>query len=116
MEKNIVNLIAPPGLEINSGYLKLGDKFVKTIFVFTYPRYLSVGWFSGIINMPELLDISIFIHPVETPLALKNLRKKQQERKARLPGKIRNVAFRTRCSDGSLPSFRLFNRKRLWDV
>src|SRR3989338_303827 len=76
MEKNIVNLIAPPGLEINSGYLKLGDKFVKTIFVFTYTRYLSVGWFSGIINMPELLDISIFVHPIETPMALKRLRKK----------------------------------------
>ncbi|MDO8430014.1 MAG: DUF87 domain-containing protein [bacterium] len=74
--KNLINAIAPPALEVNSNYLKLGDKFVKTIFIFTYPRYLATGWFSGIIDMPELLDISIFIHPVETPMALKRLRKK----------------------------------------
>src|SRR3989344_977951 len=75
-QKNIINAIAPPGLEVTPNYLKLGDKFVKTIFIFTYPRYLATGWFSGIIDMPELLDISIFVHPVETPLALKRLRKK----------------------------------------
>ena len=104
MEKNIVNLIAPPGLEINSGYLKLGDKFVKTIFVFTYPRYLSVGWFSGIINMPELLDISIFIHPVETPLALKNLRKKAAQVESQIierqqKGVVRDPLLETAMQD-----------------
>jgi len=75
-QQNLINAIAPPGLEVTPNYLKLGDKFVKTIFIFTYPRYLATGWFSGIIDMPELLDISIFVHPIETPLALKRLRKK----------------------------------------
>ncbi|MDP3729404.1 MAG: ATP-binding protein [bacterium] len=74
--RDIVNTIAPPGIEVQPNYLRLADKFVKTIFIFTYPRYLATGWFSEIIDMPELLDISIFIHPTETPLALKNLRKK----------------------------------------
>ncbi|MDE2001621.1 MAG: ATP-binding protein [Patescibacteria group bacterium] len=76
MDQNIVNVIAPPAIKVDSNYLKIGDKFAKTIFIFTYPRYLNTGWFSGVIDMPELLDISIFIHPVETSLALKKLRKK----------------------------------------
>ena len=76
MDKNITNIIAPPAVQIDSNYLKVGEKYSKTIFVFTYPRYLNTGWFSGIVDMPELLDISIFIHPIETPLALKRLRKK----------------------------------------
>jgi type IV secretory pathway VirB4 component len=74
--KNIIDVMAPAAVEVNSNFLKLGDKLVKTLFIFAYPRYLSTGWFSDIINMPDLIDISIFIHPVETGLALKKLRRK----------------------------------------
>ncbi len=74
--KSTRSIIAPAGVQINSNYLKVGDKFVKALFIFTYPRYLSTGWFESIINLPNLFDISIFINPVETGLALKNLRKK----------------------------------------
>ena len=83
-KESLINLIAPPALEIDSNYLKLGDKFVKTIFIFTYPRYLSTGWFSPIIDLPELLDISIFVHPIETPVALKRLSKKAAQIESQL--------------------------------
>jgi type IV secretory pathway VirB4 component len=63
-------------VEVNSNYLKVGDKLVKTFFIFSYPRYLSTGWFEPLINLPNLFDISIFINPVDTGTALKNLRKK----------------------------------------
>jgi type IV secretory pathway VirB4 component len=43
--KTITDIIAPPAMEVNSNYLKLGNKFVKSIFLFTYPRYLASGWF-----------------------------------------------------------------------
>ena len=46
-EKDVKNVIAPAAIENNPSYLKLGDKFVKTIFLFTYPRYLSGGWFNS---------------------------------------------------------------------
>ncbi len=74
--EDIPNVIAPAGLEISSSYLKIGDYYAKTFFVFTYPRYLSSGWFSQILNLPEMMDISIFVHPMDTALALRNLRKK----------------------------------------
>jgi len=72
----IEDIIAPVSVEVNPNHLVLGNKFSKTLFVLGYPRYLSSGWFSPIINLPELSDVSIFIHPVDTGIALRNLRKK----------------------------------------
>src|SRR3989338_1241653 len=71
---DIKKVISPAGAEVNSNYLKLGDKFVKTFFILSYPRYLSTGWFEPLINLPHIFDISIFINPVDTNDALKNLR------------------------------------------
>ncbi len=104
MEKQIKDIIAPAALEVNSSYLKLGDKFVKTLFIFTYPRYLATGWFSPIINLPELLDVAIFVSPVETPLALKDLRKKAAQVQAQIleneeKGKVRNPILETAIQD-----------------
>lgn len=73
---DLPNVIAPAGLEINSNYIKIGDFYAKTFFVFTYPRFVSSGWFSPIVNLSEMMDISVFVHPMDTALALKNLRKK----------------------------------------
>jgi conjugal transfer ATP-binding protein TraC len=75
-EEDLPNIIAPAGLEVGSNYLKIGDYYTKTIFIFTYPRFVSSGWFSSIINLPVMIDISIFMHPMDTALALRNLRKK----------------------------------------
>lgn len=102
--KNIKNVIAAPAMEINANYLKLGSKFTKTIFVFTYPRYLSSGWFSPIINLPELMDVSIHIHPVETAMALKNLHKKVTQVESQIieqqeKGLVRNPILETAYQD-----------------
>jgi len=103
-EKDIKDVIAPAGLEVNPSHLKLGEKFVKTIFIFTYPRYLATGWFNPIINLPELLDISIFVHPVDTALALRNLRRKTAQIEAQLlerqeKGLVRDPVLETAFQD-----------------
>ena len=82
--EDLPNVIAPAGMEISGNYMKLGDYFLKTFFVFTYPRYISSGWFSPIINMAEMMDISIFVHPMDTALSLKQLRKKVTQIEAEL--------------------------------
>jgi len=102
--EDLKNIMASPALEINPTHLKIGEKVTKTLFIFTYPRYLATGWFSPIINMPQLLDISIFIHPIDTALALKNLRKKAAQVQAQLSeieekGLIRNPMLETAFRD-----------------
>ncbi len=73
------DIIAPSALQISSNYIKLGDKFARTFFVFSYPRFLSTDWFSPIINLDKVFDISIFIHPTDTASILRKLQKKVAE-------------------------------------
>jgi len=103
-EKDVKNVIAPAALEVNPSYLRIGDFFVKTLFILNYPRYLSAGWFNAIINMPNLLDISIFIHPIDTASALRKLRKKVTSLEAEISereekGLIRDPLLETAYQD-----------------
>ncbi len=100
----IANIVAPAGVEIKPNYLKIGDYYIKTFFIFSYPRYLTSGWFAPVINWPEMLDISIFIYPLDTALAMKNLRKKITQIEAELnereeKGLIRDPALETAYQD-----------------
>ncbi len=73
---SIKDLIAPASFKVDSNMLLLGDKFVRTIFVINYPRYISVGWFSPIINLNSTFDVSMFFYPVKSAVILKQLKKK----------------------------------------
>lgn len=104
MEKEIKNIIAPAAVKVNPNNVKIGDKYLKTLFAFAYPRYLSSGWLNSIINIPELLDISIFMHPIDTSVALKNLMKKAARLEAEImehqeKGLVRDPALETAYKD-----------------
>lgn len=73
------DVIAPSALKIEPKSLNLGDKIARTFFIISYPRYLSDNWFSPIINLDKIFDVSIFIHPIDTSLALRQFQKKVAE-------------------------------------
>ncbi len=73
------DVIAPSAMQINSNFIRLGDKVARTIFVMSYPRFLASNWFSPIINLDKIFDISIFIHPIDTSTVLRQLQKKVAE-------------------------------------
>lgn len=68
--------IAPSSIEIQAGYFKLGTRYGRTMYVYGYPREIYTGWLSSIINLDEVIDISMFIYPVESQVVLNNLKKK----------------------------------------
>lgn len=70
------DLIAPSSLEVHSSHFRLGTKYGRTLYVYGYPRQIYTGWLSSLINIDEVLDISMFIYPVESQVVLNNLRKK----------------------------------------
>ena len=76
------DLIAPSSLEIHSGHFRLGTKYGRTIYVYGYPRQIYTGWLSSIINIDEVLDLSMFIYPVDTQVVMQNLRKKVTQLRA----------------------------------
>ena len=70
------DLIAPSSLELHSAYFRLGTKYGRTLYVYGYPRELYTGWLSPLINIDQVIDISMFVYPVDTQVVLNNLRKK----------------------------------------
>jgi len=73
------DVIAPGALEISSKNLNLGDKISRTYFVISYPRTLSDNWFTPIINLDKIFDVSIHITPIDTVSILKKFQKKVAE-------------------------------------
>jgi len=76
---DLVDTIAPTALKISPRELELGEKFVRSFYTISYPRFLSDSWFSPVINLDKVLDISLFIHPIETAQALRGFQKKVAE-------------------------------------
>ncbi|KND46885.1 MAG: Type IV secretory pathway VirB4 component-like protein [Parcubacteria bacterium C7867-004] len=78
-ELQLADAIAPAALKVGARELELGEKFSRSFYTISYPRFLVDSWFSPIINMDKVLDIGIFIHPVDTGTALRGFQKKVAE-------------------------------------
>lgn len=76
---DLKDVIAPSALAINANYIRLGEKVARTFFVMSYPRYLAANWFSTVINLDKVFDISIFVHPIDTASVMRQLQKKVAE-------------------------------------
>ncbi len=70
------DLIAPSAFRVESNFLQLGTVFLRTTFVITYPRFISVGWSAPLLNINSTIDIGMFFYPVPSPIILKQLKKK----------------------------------------
>jgi conjugal transfer ATP-binding protein TraC len=98
------DVIAPSSLEIQSHYFRLGTKYARTLYVYGYPRQIYTGWLSPIINIDEVVDISMFIYPVESQVVLNNLRKKVGQLEASINvnaehGKVRDPGLEAAIQD-----------------
>jgi len=70
------DFIAPSSIELQSNFFRLGTRIARTYYVYGYPRQLYTGWMSSMVNLDEVMDISMFVYPVESQVVLDNLRKK----------------------------------------
>jgi conjugal transfer ATP-binding protein TraC len=98
------DLIAPSSLEIHAGYFRLGTKYCRTLYIYGYPRQIYTGWLSSIINVDEVLDVSMFIYPVESQVVLNNLSKKVTQLEASMSinsekGRIRDPGLEAAIND-----------------
>jgi len=99
-----LDLIAPASITVGSETIKIGNRLSKTFFVFSYPRYLGAVWLSSAINLDVPMDVSIFIHPIDTTLIMKQLRRKVTEVQSELMekeahGLIRDPELETAFQD-----------------
>ena len=98
------DIIAPSSIKVNQGDIRLGNRLVKSFFIFSYPRYLSTAWLSSTINLDISMDISLFIHPIDTGYILKKLRRRVTEVQSEImdeeaKGLVRNPELETAFQD-----------------
>jgi len=98
------DLIAPSSIEIHSSYFRLGTKYGRTLYVYGYPRQIATGWLSSLINIDEVLDVSMYVYPVDSQVVLNNLRKKVTQLEASTSinnekGRTRDPALEAAISD-----------------
>ena len=83
-EMTIADFIVPESVKVEPELIHLGERLTKSLFIFSYPRYLSTGWVSPVINLNSPLTLSFFIHPMPTGYILKQLEKKTTEIQAEI--------------------------------
>jgi type IV secretory pathway VirB4 component len=88
------DIIAPSALKITPKTMNLGEKVARTFFVISYPRYLTDSWFSPIINLDKVFNISIFVHPVDTAKVLRHFQKKVAEVQSQINDRIQKGLVR----------------------
>jgi len=98
------DLLAPAAIKIAPRHIQVGDTLAQTLFVVAYPRYLHSNWFSPIINIDLPIDISMFVHPIDTFTILKQLRKTSTQVQSQMSleaerGLIRDPQLETAAQD-----------------
>ena len=72
-------MIAPSAIKINPRTINVSGVSARTYYAVSYPRYLNDGWIEPVLNLAKEIDVSIFIHPVDTAETLKKFQKKVAE-------------------------------------
>lgn len=98
------DIIAPGAIEVDFDYLKIGNKYFRTLFVAGYPRFVNANWLGPLVNFDHSLDVSMFIYPVEAKGVLDDLRRKIGEMEAEIQidlerGKIINASTQAKLED-----------------
>ena len=102
--ENIDSFLAPSAFSSMPNHIQIGNLYARTIFLATYPRYLHTNWFSPIINLDRVFDVSIYINPKNTAAVLKQLRDQLARLQAQTieeaaAGKVRNPILETAIND-----------------
>lgn len=87
---SVRDIIAPPAIEIDFDYIKVGTTYYRTLFVVGYPRFVQANWLSPLINFEHTLEIALYSYPVEAKGVLDDLKRKITEMEATIATDIQH--------------------------
>ena len=102
--RKILDLIAPASFVVNSDCLQIEGLFIKTLFVYSYSRFLESNWLYQLINYDIACDIAMFIYPRPSEQVMGQLRRKVTQLQAsenieQEKGLVRNPELQTAIGD-----------------
>jgi hypothetical protein len=98
------DIIAPSALEVDTDFIKIGNKYYRTVFTVINRRFVEINWLSTLINFDASLAVSMYIYPSDGKEILDDLRRKITEMEAELTtdiqrGRIVNPATQAKLED-----------------
>ena len=104
---SVKDIIAPPAIEVDFDYIKIGATFYRTLFVVGYPRFVQANWLAPLINFDHTLEIAMYSYPVEAKGVLNDLKRKVTEMEATIStdiqhGKIVDPAVQAALEDAQV--------------
>lgn len=72
---SMLDFIAPSSFLVTPNHLQINNLFVKTLFVYAYPRFLTTNWLTRVINYDVTMDMAMHIAPLDSNIFLENMRK-----------------------------------------
>jgi type IV secretory pathway VirB4 component len=85
---DVKDIIAPPAIQIEFDYIRVGELYYRTLFVSGYPRFVGANWLAPVINFDHTLDLAFYYYPVEAKGILDDLRRKIAEMEATVNGDL----------------------------
>lgn len=77
--QDAMDTISYSGLEEQSNYLVMDNKYIRTLFISGYPYVANSGWLNMLINFNHNIDISYHIEQIDSLIALPKLNRKITE-------------------------------------
>ena len=104
---SVKDIVAPPAIEVDFDYLKVGSTFYRTLFVVGYPRFVQANWLAPLINFEHTLEIAMYCYPVEAKGVLDDLKRKVTEMEATIAtdiqhGKVLDPAVQAALEDAQI--------------
>lgn len=104
---SVKDIIAPPAIEVDFDYIKVGSTFFRTLFVVGYPRFVQANWLAPLINFEHTLEIAMYVYPAEAKGVLDDLRRKITEMEATIAtdiqhGKVMDPAVEAALEDAQI--------------
>lgn len=98
------DIIAPAALKVDFNYLQIGNFYLRSFFVYNYPRYLYTDWLTPIINASFSINTAIYIYPKDSKEVLRKLRTKSAQIQSTFAeqaqkGMVRDPALETAYQD-----------------
>jgi len=59
LEKGMLSLpdvVAPSSVEVDFQFIRVGERYFKTLFVVGYPRYVSPNWLQPLIDFEQSMN------------------------------------------------------------
>jgi conjugal transfer ATP-binding protein TraC len=75
----LTDVIAPSAVSLTPKGISISGVNARVYYAVSYPRFLNEGWLEPVLNLAREVDISIFIHPIDTAETLKKFQKKVAE-------------------------------------